>query len=209
MSRLLRKAGAGGAASLGSFVLARGEASFRARPAGAAPDPDNDFEPQPITIEQEHLRREAQAHANGYDEARATVEAEYAAERDALTRLVEALHVLQPEPTNALALLLAETVDRLVRETVGEVEIDASRLLARAKAAAELIGENVEPSKLRANPEDLAILADAAFPIPLQGDPDLPRGTIVLETGHGWIEDGPAVRLERLRARLDAMAAQS
>ena len=27
------------------------------------------------------------------------------------------------------------------------------------------------------------------------------------ETGHGWIEDGPAVRLERLRAELDRMGA--
>jgi hypothetical protein len=31
---------------------------------------------------------------------------------------------LKPEPTLPLALLLAETVDRLVREIVGEVDID-------------------------------------------------------------------------------------
>ena len=35
----------------------------------------------------------------------------------------------------------------------------------------------------------------------------LARGSIVLETGHGWIEDGPAIRLERLRAELDRMGA--
>ena len=32
--------------------------------------------------------------------------------------------------------------------------------------------------------------------------------TLVLETGHGWIEDGPAVRLERLRAALDRVGAR-
>jgi len=30
-------------------------------------------------------------------------------------------------------------------------------------------------------------------------------GTIVLETGEGWIEDGPQVRLARLRQQLDAI----
>jgi flagellar assembly protein FliH len=209
MSRLLRQAGADIVANLGSFVLTRGEGGFRPRDPGAAPDPDNDFEPRPMTIEQEHLRARTDAYAEGYEEGRRTVELEYAAERDALTRLVDSLQVLQPEPTNALALLLAETVDRLVREVVGQVDIDAVLLLARAKAAAELIGENVEPSKLRANPEDLIHLERAPFHIPLQGDPTLPRGTILLETGHGWIEDGPAVRLERLRARLDQMAAET
>ena len=37
--------------------------------------------------------------------------------------------------------------------------------------------------------------------------PALERGTLILETGHGWVEDGPAVRLERLRAELDRMGA--
>jgi flagellar assembly protein FliH len=115
--------------------------------------------------------------------------------------------VLRPEPTNALALLLAETVDRLVREIVGQVAIDPMVLLERAKAAAALIGENVEPSRLRAHPEDAALLAPAQIDIAIEPDPSLARGTLILETGHGWVEDGPAVRRERLRAELDKMAA--
>ena len=43
--------------------------------------------------------------------------------------------------------------------------------------------------------------------LPTTPDAGLARGSIVLETGHGWIEDGPAVRLERLRAELDRMGA--
>ena len=122
-------------------------------------------------------------------------------------RLAESLAVLRPEPANALALLLAETVDRLVRQVVGEVDIDANLLLARANAAAQLVGKDVEPTRLRAHPEDIVYLEAARLEVPLHADPTLTRGAIVLETGHGWIEDGPAVRLDRLRAELDKMVA--
>ncbi len=193
--------------SLGSFVLHRANMGFRARASDAGPDSRVDIDMPPMTPEQERSRARADAYEQGLAEGRRTVEAEFAAERDALGRLVGALEALKPEPTNALALLLAETVDRLVREVVGEVEIDANRLIARAKAAAELIGENVEPSKLRAHPDDLPYLQPAELDIALQADPSLPRGTLILETGHGWIEDGPEARLERLRAALDRMAA--
>jgi flagellar assembly protein FliH len=193
--------------SLGSFVLHRATSGFRARASEDGPDSKIDIDMPPMTPEQERLRARADAYEQGVAEGRATVEAEFAAERDAIARLAGALEVLKPEPTNALALLLAETVDRLVREVVGEVEIDANRLLARAKAAAELVGENVEPSKLRAHPDDIHYLEPATLVPVLQADPSLPRGTLVLETGHGWIEDGPEIRLERLRAALDKMAA--
>lgn len=193
--------------SLGSFVLHRVNAGFRARGSENGPDSRVNIDTPPMTPEQERLRARSDAYEQGLAEGRRTVEAEVAAERDALARLVGSLEVLKPEPTNALALLLAETVDRLVREVVGEVEVDANRLLARAKAAAALIGENVEPSKLRVHPDDILYLESADLDLALEGDPSLPRGTLVLETGHGWIEDGPEIRLERLRAALDKMAA--
>lgn len=208
MSRLMRANG--GApdeepTSLGSFVLRRANAGFRARGSGV--EPSTEIDTPPLTAEQENLRARSAAYDQGYAEARRTVELEFAAERDALVRLVSALEVLKPEPTNALALLLAETVDRLVREVVGEVDVDATRLLARAKAAAELIGENVEPSKLRVHPDDIPYLAPADLELKIEADPTLERGALVLETGHGWVEDGPQIRLERLRAALDRMAA--
>jgi flagellar assembly protein FliH len=202
MSRLLRQSGSA-AASLGSFVLAHGQGGFRARGGDAA---GNDID-GPVTAAQERARLQDEAHARGVEEGRRTVEAEFAAEREAIARLAETLAVLRPEPANALALLLAETVDRLVRQVIGEVEVDAQLLVARAQAAAALVAKEVEPTRLRAHPEDIVYLEAARLDVPLHADPSLGRGAIVLETGHGWIEDGPAVRLDRLRAELDKMAA--
>ena len=205
MSRLLRSDAASAAARLGSFVVRRGEAGFRPSASDDAPRPENDFAPMAMAGDERDAA--AEAFERGYAEGRRTVEAEFAAERDAIARLAESLATLRPEPTNALALLLAEAVDRLVREIIGAVDVDASLLLERAKAAAALIGDNVEPSELRVHPEDAILLAAAQLDVAIVADPTLARGSIVLETGHGWIEDGPTVRLERLRAALDRMAA--
>jgi len=195
------------AASLGSFVFAHPNAGFRPRSAGGGGFTPGNDKAGPITAEQERANIQEEAFALGCQEGRKTAEAEFAAERDALGRLAESLAVLRPEPANALALLLAETVDRLVRQVVGEVEIDAKLLLARASAAAQLIGKDVEPTRLRAHPDDIPYLDAGQLEIALHPDPSLSRGSIVLETGHGWIEDGPAVRLDRLRAELDKMVA--
>ena len=205
MSRLLRRSGED-AASLGSFVLSHGNGGFRPRAGKHGFAPGNDAD-GPVTAEQERARIREEAFALGCEEGRKTVEAEFAAERDALGRLAESLAVLRPEPANALALLLVETVDRLVRQVVGEVGIDGELLIARAQAAAQLIAKDVAPTGLHAHPDDISYLEAACLAVPLLPDPSLARGTIVLETGHGWIEDGPAVRLERLRAELDRMAA--
>lgn len=208
MSRLLREERARAAAALGSFVIARDHPNFTPwHNESGAPSPDNDGGARPLGREEELLRAQAQAFSDGFEEGRRTVELEVAGEREAIARLAESLEALRAEPTNALALLLAETVDRLVREIAGNVEVDATLLLARAKKAAELIGENVEPSKLRVHPDDAPLLAEARLPVEIVADPEIPRGNLRLETGHGWIEDGPQVRIERLRAELDRMAA--
>ena len=201
MSRLLRNEGASHAARVGSFVVRRGHDGFQ--PSQEGRSPGNDFAP----MQGEEADAESEAFARGYEEGHRTAEAELAAEREAIARLAESLNTLRPEPTNALALLLAETVDRLVREIIGSVDINATLLLERTKAAAALIGENVEPSELRMHPRDAELLKEAQLDVTVVADPSLARGTIVLQTGHGWIEDGPDVRLERLRAELDRMAA--
>ena len=200
MSRVIRAAN-DGAARLGSFIVERREAGFRPRMI----DGDVAADPAPQPFAQDRMSVEEAAFAQGFAEGRRTVELELAAERDALVRLAESLEVLTPEPANALALMLVETVDRLVRDIVGSVEIDANLLLARAKAAAELVAANVAPSKLRVHPADLAHLEGAGLEVALEPDPTLARGSLLLETGDGWIEDGPAIRLERLRTELDKM----
>jgi flagellar assembly protein FliH len=204
MSRLWREERAQAAASVGSFVIRRHDGGFRAWTSEHdTPQPGNDA----AFGQDEGQLREDEAYARGVADGRRTVEAEIAAERNAIAMLAEALQHLRPEPTLPLAVLLAETVDRLVKEIVGEVEVDGLKLLARAKAAAALIGEATQPARLRVNPADAALLQDADLCVAVEGDPALPRGTVLLETAEGWIEDGPVVRLDRLRAELDKVAA--
>jgi len=126
-------------------------------------------------------------------------------ERAAMVQLAASLEVLKPQPSQALAMLLSETVERLVRQIMGTVEVDRETLIERCERAAELIGDEAGPMRLRLHPDDLELLADAPIDTPLVGDHGLLRGTIRLETDEGWIEDGPEARLERLRAALDQM----
>lgn len=206
MSRLWREERAQEAASVGSFVIRPSGNSFRpwvSDSENKAPASNDGA----FTAEDHAAQREEEAYLRGLADGRRTVEAEVAAERNAIAQLAETLQGLKPEPTLPLAMLLAETVDRLVREVIGEVEIDGIRLLARAKAAAALIGEATQPARLKLNPEDAKILAEAQLEVEIEADPALPRGTVLLETADGWIEDGPAVRLDRLRAELDKVAA--
>ena len=205
MSNLWPRDFAGEAASV-SICIKRGSPVFTPWTSEAGREEAGE-EPFAEKGEEQFVSAAADAFTQGFEEGRRTVELEFAAEREALGKLAAALEVLRPEPTQALAALLAETVERLVRQIVGEVEIDKALLLKRAERAAQLIGEDTAPSKLRVHPDDVPLLADAPLPVPVAGDPALTRGTVVLETGAGWIEDGPEVRLDRLRAELDRMGA--
>lgn len=192
-----------------SFAAAARTATFTpwTSPLGA---PANDFKadapeaPIPV-VDPDAIRADSFAH--GFEEGRRTAELEIADQRTALARLAESLEALRPEPTDALAVLLAETVERLVRQIVGEVEIDPVLLANRAQAAAALVGEEVEPGKLLVHPDDIALLEGARIAVPIVGDPALTRGTVMVECASGWIEDGPVVRLDRLRTALDRLGA--
>ena len=201
MSRLWGQEKTNDAASVGSFVVRRSIEPFRPW-AGGSESACSATVPVDMACQIEEI-----AYARGLAEGRRTVEAEFAAERDAIVQLAESLQSLRVEPVLPLAMLLAETVDRLVKEIAGEVEIDGLTLLARAKAAAALIGEATQPARLKVHPEDAALLAEAALDVATEADATLPRGTVLIETAEGWIEDGPAIRLERLRTQLDKVAA--
>jgi flagellar assembly protein FliH len=189
-------------ASVGSFAIERDAPTFT--PWGSEVPADTS-EVMVTPLDLESVR--ADAFARGWEEGRRTAELEFASERDAVARLAETLETLRPEPSNALALVLAEAVDRLVRKIVGGGAIDGAQLVARAEAAAALVADEMAPARLRLNPEDVPLLEAARIPVALVADEALARGTLVLETGEGWIEDGPAIRLERLRAELDRMGA--
>lgn len=202
MSNLWRHDQASAAASVGSFAIWSKPAPFRPWGGNAAPDEQHSEGEAPTDAT---VAADIDAFTEGFEAGRRTAEEALAAERQAITRLAKALECLSPEPAEPLAALLAETVDRLVRQIVGEVEIDQALLMHRAEAVARLVGEELSPSKMRVNPADVALLAGAGLPVEVTGDASLMRGEVVLETASGWIEDGPAVRLERLRAELERL----
>jgi flagellar assembly protein FliH len=149
----------------------------------------------------------AQGYADGLNEGHRLAMIELEEERKALARLAESLECLTPEGTDGLAAMLANSVKRLVTQIMGEVEINPETLAERTQAVAAMIAEETAPTRLRLHPTDVARLADANISVEMVGDPLLAPGTIVLDTGSGWVEDGPHVRLEKLRAQLDRLGA--
>jgi len=149
----------------------------------------------------------AQGYADGLNEGRRLAMIEMEEERAALERLAASLECLNPQGADGLAAMLANSVKRLVTQIVGEVEINADTLLERTQAVAAMIAEETAPSRLRLHPTDIVRLKGANIAVELIGDPLLAPGTIVLDTGTGWVEDGPHVRLEKLRAQLDRLGA--
>jgi flagellar assembly protein FliH len=140
--------------------------------------------------------------ALGYQQGLADAEQLFAGEREQFATLVAACEALQPGPSEELALLIAETVERLVRLTAGELAVDTNLLLMRARRAAGLIAEAERAATLRLHPEDLALLDPSVLPLPVVADPNLSRGSLRIEDSTGWVEDGVATHLEALREQL-------
>jgi len=149
----------------------------------------------------------AQGYADGLNEGRRLAMIEMEEERAALQRLAAGIECLNPQGSDGLAAMLANSVKRLVTQIVGEVEINADTLAERTQAVAAMIAEETAPSRLRLHPTDVIRLQGANIAVEMVGDPMLAPGTIVLDTGSGWVEDGPHVRLEKLRAQLDRLGA--
>ncbi|MDO6416523.1 FliH/SctL family protein [Sphingomonas sp. BIUV-7] len=149
----------------------------------------------------------AEAYAVGFDEGHRTALAALESEQAAFDRLATALAGVQAEPPADLARLLSETVSRLVRQVVGEcAAVDTDLLAERTHAVAALITEDGAPARLRLNPADLSRIDGLRPDLKLIADPSIPEGSVVAETASGWVEDGPAIRLEKLRGLLDQLS---
>ena len=120
-------------------------------------------------------------------------------------QLTLAVQTLAQAGEGALATLISQAVIRLVGQIIGEVPIDKDVLKARCEAVAGCIDGNDSPAKLEVNPEDLPLLQAEALGVMLVGNPALSRGSVRLATADGWIEDGPDIRLDRLKALMDDM----
>lgn len=203
MSNLWRQDRAGAATAVGSFATWAKPEPFRPWATTDGPEPEDAEALKPVT--DEIVAADIDAFAEGFEAGRRAAEEALQQEREALADFAASLEALRPEPTEALTALLAETIDRLVRQIVGEVEIDAALMMRRIDRAVSLIGDETAPSRLRLHPADIQFIDPLRIAVPVVPDGTLTRGTIVLETSTGWIEDGPQVRLERLRAELDRM----
>lgn len=165
--------------------------------------------PTPALDEVDPIDPVDQAHADGFAmgfEEGSRIAAEAAADdREAQIRLAEALEQLSPASSGTLATMLSATIVRLVGQIVGQVEVDVDVLRARCEAVAAFIDENDAKGALHLNPADLPLIAGANVAVQVVADPQLRRGCVRLDTADGWIEDGPDVRLSRLKAMLDDM----
>jgi len=173
------------------------------RQAFEVPQDEMIIEEEPA-IDIEAIRAEAMA--QGFSAGIEAGRREADKEREALRALAAGLEHLRPEPTQGLGAMIAATVERLLKDVVGEVAVDLDTLLARANVAAAMIGEETRPSILKLNPDDLKRLAGVELPVAAAPDATLAPGSLRLETSAGSIEDGPAVRLDRLKLVLDRIA---
>lgn len=140
--------------------------------------------------------------ARGLAEGQRVAEAAFAVERQQLLALIAGAEALQDEPSEELAQLIAETVERLVRQIVETAPIDAGWLRAQAETAAAMVADADKARTLWVHPEDAALLADSPLTLPIAADASMMRGTVRIETSTGWIEHGRAVHLAELRAAL-------
>ena len=140
--------------------------------------------------------------ARGLAEGQRVAEAAFVAERHQLLALLANAEALQDEPSEELAQLIAETVERLVRQIVVNAPIDADWLQAQAETAAAMVADADKARTLWVHPDDAELLADCPLMLAVESDKAMMRGTIRLETSSGWIEHGRAVYLDELRAAL-------
>ncbi|WP_432768802.1 MAG: flagellar biosynthetic protein [Sphingopyxis sp.] len=140
--------------------------------------------------------------ARGLAEGQRLAEAAHNAERHQLLALLAGAEALQDEPSEELAQLIAETVERLVRQIVAAAPIDAAWLREQADVAAALVAEADKARTLWVHPADAALLTDCPIGLPVEADAAMTRGTVRIETSTGWIEHGRAVYLAELRTAL-------
>jgi flagellar assembly protein FliH len=146
--------------------------------------------------------RDVDRYAEGYAAGRENAEAQFASERTRYRALIQSCEALLPEPSDELAVLIAKTVETIVRATVGEVEINQATLVARAKRAAALVSDVDSLRSLHVHPDDLILLDGEAMAVTLVGDPSLMRGSVRMQSATGWIEDGVSCHLELLTEQL-------
>ncbi len=106
-----------------------------------------------------------------------------------------------------VATQLRQTVLLLVGKLVGEIGISPDLLAGRIESATELLADSAEAALLRLHPDDVALI-EGTLPksIFAAGDPNVARGSFVLESASTIVEDGPAMWLDQLASAIDRVA---
>lgn len=143
-----------------------------------------------------------EAYADGFSAGRREAEHAFSEERVRYRQLVAAAECMRAEPTDELSRLIASAVEMLVRQTVGETEVDRDLLVSRAKRAAAVIGEASAPGVLYVHPEDLRLLHGAELGLTVAIDDNLTRGSLRIESACGSVEDGIATHLATLSEQI-------
>ena len=141
-------------------------------------------------------------YALGLADGQQLAAATFALERQKFQELIASTNALQPEPSDELAALIGEAVEMLVTQIVGSAVVDRDLLAARAKQAAGIVAECDAARTMWLHPDDVALLDENAFAIPLMADPKADRGSIRIDCSAGWIEHGTALYLDQLRIEL-------
>lgn len=149
-----------------------------------------------------HAEAQDDRYAQGFADGFAAGLARRSEDDRAVERLEKALLACRPEPTDDLGTLIAETVQRLVRQVVGDCQIAPDDLLQRAQRAATLIAKEDAATVLHVNPEDAKLLPAEIAGLAIVPQPDLARGDIVIPCAAGTIEDRISQRLAALEAAL-------
>lgn len=160
-----------------------------------------DAEPEIDPVEQASQEGFVAGFQEGERITRETYEADDAARR----ALTDAIQQMSGMGEGTLAGLLSHAVLRLVGQVVGEVAVDEARLAERCAAVAACIDPDEGKAVLEVNPEDFPLIDAGDLPVSLAPNPQIARGCVRLATSDGWIEDGPDVRLARLKAMMDDM----
>lgn len=205
MSRVLRRADLSDPVIATGFVLDAVEADFRTLFTGtagayAAGDaaaragaPDEAGVPDGASAD----------YRRGFDDGHEAAACALRQQAAQLRALAQSLTLLRGAPESTLATIMFDAVERLLREAIGVCPANLEMLRVRAQEIAKLMTAEMEPAALCVNPDDVAIFDGIELSVPIRPDDSVAAGHLRLDTAHGWIEDGPGVRLERLRAMLD------
>jgi flagellar assembly protein FliH len=144
----------------------------------------------------------ADLYALGFEEGQQMASQAAEIERAALMKLIASASALQSEPSEELAVLIGEAVDRLVSEIIGKASIDRDWLNTHAKRAADMVAECDAARTMWLHPDDLPLIDSNLISLTLMADPEAERGSIRIDCSTGWIEHGTALYLDELRTEL-------